>query len=160
MRDRLVEFTPLLLVGVVLLAFQLTRGGTPPAFLFQPLPAVTPTPVEVAGVVAQPAPRQQTNQTIQLAGCNAARPQFIGGIAALKSALGARMGEPIECERATSPQGDTQQKTTIGLAYYRKTLNVACFTTGWDHWALVNGALVHWTGDAVDPPPDAGVVAD
>jgi len=45
------------------------------------------------------------------------------------------------------------------VAYYRKNLSLACFTTGWDHWALVNGGLVHWTGDAVDPPGDAGLVA-
>ncbi len=70
------------------------------------------------------------------------------------------MGEPVECERATNPMGDTQQQTSTGLAYYRKNLNSACFTTGWDHWALVNGGLVHWTGDAVDPPVEAGVVPD
>ena len=161
MRDRLVEFTPLLLVGVVLLAFQLTRGSSP-ALLFQALPEATPTPavtVAVGGVVAQRTPRRPTSSTNPPAVCNAAQPQFSGGMAALKAALGSSMGEPVECERATSPQGDTQQKTTVGLAYYRKNLNLACFTTGWDHWALVNGGLVHWTGDAVDPPVDAGLVA-
>lgn len=160
MRDRLLEFTPLLLVGVVLLAFQFTRGNSP-LFQFQALPKVTPTPVVavgVAGVVAQPAPRPQTRPTLVPAVCNAAQPQFIGGIAALKAVLGSSMGEPVECEHASSPQGDTQQKTTVGLAYYRKQLNVACFTTGWDHWALVNGGLVHWTGDAIDPPIDAGLI--
>ncbi len=158
MRDRLVELTPLLLVGVVLLAFQLTRGSLP-SFKFQALPEATPTPlaaVAVGGVGAQPASRRQTSAP---AVCNAAQPQFSGGIAALKAALGSSMGEPVECEHATSPQGDTQQKTTVGLAYYRENLNLACFTTGWDHWALVNGGLVHWTGDAVDPPGDAGLVA-
>jgi hypothetical protein len=158
MRDRIVELSPLLLVGVVLLAFQFTRGSSP-AWLFHPLAEVTPTPVEVAGVVAQTAARRPTNPNVQPGSCDSAQPQFTGGIAKLKVALGSHMGEPVECERATSPQGDTQQKTTIGLAYYRKVLNVACFTTGWDHWALVNGALVHWTGEAVDPPTDASIVA-
>ena len=37
--------------------------------------------------------------------------------------------------------GDTQQKTTTGLAYYRKGLNMACFTTGWDHWGLIDRGL-------------------
>jgi len=65
------------------------------------------------------------------------------------------MGEALECERSVDDQGNTQQKTTTGLAYYRKHLNTACFTTGWDHWALRPEGLVHWTGDAVDPPTDA-----
>jgi hypothetical protein len=158
MRDRFLELIPLILVGVVLLAFQLSRGSSP-ALLFQALPELTPTPVEVAGAVAQQAIRRPANPAPQATACTAAKPQFTGGMAALKASLGARMGEPLECEHATSPQGDTQQKTNVGLAYYRKTLNVACFTTGWDHWALVNGAVVHWTGDAVDPPSDAGMVA-
>jgi hypothetical protein len=158
MRDRLVELTPLLLVGVALLAFQLTRGSSP-TFQFQALSEATPTPLAAAaasGAVARPAPRGPASPP---AACNAAHPQFSGGIATLKAALGSSMGEPVECEHATSPQGDTQQKTTGGLAYYRKNLNLACFTTGWDHWALVNGGLVHWTGDAVDPPVDASLAA-
>ena len=57
--------------------------------------------------------------------------------------------------RAVNGSGDTQQKTTTGLAYYRKALNVACFTTGWDHWGLEERGVVHWAGDAVDPPGDA-----
>jgi hypothetical protein len=156
MRDRIVELTPLLLVGVVLLAFQLSRGGSSP-FEFQALPEATPTPVVVV-VVAQGAPRRQTGPTPLGAGCNPAQPRFIGGIAALKASLGSNMGDPVECERATSPQGDTQQKTSVGLAYYRKNLNLACFTTGWDHWCMGQGGLVQWSGDSIDPPVDAGVV--
>jgi hypothetical protein len=77
----------------------------------------------------------------------------------LKAALGTVMGDALECERAVNAQGDTHQNTTTGLAYYRKQLNVACFTTGWDHWAARgDGSLVHWAGDAVDPPPDAMTV--
>jgi hypothetical protein len=65
------------------------------------------------------------------------------------------MGEPVECERAVDAQGDTQQKTTTGLAYYRHQLNLTCFTTGYEHWGLAQGGLVHWSGDAVDPPTEA-----
>src|ERR1700730_7792594 len=117
MRDRLVEFIPLLLVGVVLFAFQLSRGDTQ-LFQFQSLPELTPTPV--VGVAAQSAPQPRTGPTLVVAVWNAAQPRFSGGVAALKAALGPSMGEPIECEYATNPQGDTQQKTTTGLAYYRK----------------------------------------
>ena len=49
MRDRLTEFIPLLLVGVVLLAFQFTRGNSA-LFQFQALPEVTPTPVVAVAV--------------------------------------------------------------------------------------------------------------
>src|SRR5947208_15130004 len=115
MRDRLVEFTPLLLVGVVLLAFQLTRGSSP-ALLFQALPEATPTPavtVAVGGVVAQRTPRRPTSSTNPPAVCNAAQPQFSGGMAALKAALGSSMGDPVECGRAKRLQGETQQKTQV-----------------------------------------------
>jgi hypothetical protein len=81
-------------------------------------------------------------------------------MAALKAMLGAAMGEALECERVVNDQGDTQQKTTTGLAYYRKALNVACFTTGWDHWGLMAHGVVHWAGDAVDPPPDAALLKE
>jgi hypothetical protein len=152
MRDRLIEFLPLVLAGVVLLGFQLSRGEIQ-TFQFQALPELTPTPaIEMA---AQRAPqRRPSSATVSVGVCNAAQPQFSGGMAALKSALGSSMGEPVECERAVSSQGDTQQKTTTGLAYYRKQSNVVCFTTGWDHWGLVKGGLVHWSGDDVDPPGD------
>ena len=85
--------------------------------------------------------------------CTASRPSFVGGMAALKASLGPSMGDPIECERSVDDQGDTQQNTTTGLAYYRSQMNMACFTTGWDHWGLRDGGVVYWTGDSVDPPP-------
>ena len=87
MRDRFVELIPLLLVGVVLIAFQLSRGSSP-ALLFQALPELTPTPVEVAGVLTQPT-RWPAGVTAQAAGCTTAQPQFTGGLAALKASLGA-----------------------------------------------------------------------
>jgi hypothetical protein len=151
MRDRLSEFLPLVLVGVVLVVFQFSRQGVP-TFQFQPPlgPSATPV-VEVAGQRAPP-PRRLATATPVFALCDPAQPQFAGGLAALKKVLGPTMGEPLECEHAVSAVGDTQQKTTTGLAYYRKQLNAACFTTGWDHWGLVRDGLLQWSGDAIDPP--------
>jgi hypothetical protein len=73
-------------------------------------------------------------------------------MAGLRAAVGSQMGDAIECEHVVDAQGDTQQATTTGLAYYLKASNIACFTTGYNHWALRNGALVTWTGDSASPP--------
>lgn len=164
MRDRLTEFLPLLLVGLVLLAFQFTRsnGADLPLPDFASLAfgeaTARPTPTPIA--VSTQTPRRQTASAPPPdgAGCTGTRPRFQGGIATLKSTLGATMGDPIECERVVSADGDTQQQTTTGLAYYRKRLNAAAFTTGWDHWGLVERGVVHWASDAVDPPPDAALL--
>jgi hypothetical protein len=161
MREHLTELLPLLLVGVVLLAFQLTRdSGSVLKFLplpNQPLaastaavsnaPSATLTTAAARPAVASPKPASVA--------CTASRPSFVGGLAALKARLGASMGEPLECERAVDNVGDTQQNTTTGLAYYRSQSNVSSFTTGWDHWGLREGGLVQWTGDSVDAPSDA-----
>jgi hypothetical protein len=82
----------------------------------------------------------------------------VRGIASLKGILGTIMGDPLECERVVNSDGDTQQKTTTGLAYYRKQFNSACFTTGWEHWGLVDRGLVRWAGPTIDPPADAVVM--
>jgi hypothetical protein len=160
MRERLTEFWPLLLIGVLLVAFQLSRVGVP---LFQvwPFQDASPTPVLAAAMSPTTAPKRPTpvrSATPAPPPCSPARPRFVGGLATLKSALGSSMGDPLECERSVDDQGDTQQKTGTGLAYYRRQLNAACFTTGWDHWGLTPRGVVHWTGDAVDPPSDAALV--
>jgi hypothetical protein len=91
--------------------------------------------------------------------CDALQPRFMGGIASLRAVLGADMGDPLECERAVDAAGNTEQKTTTGLAYYRKLADAACFTTGWDHWALHGShGVVLWAGDAIDPPVDAAQI--
>lgn len=161
-RDRLTELLPLLLVGLVLLAFQFTRstGVDVPLpelpFFALPDPTATPvvsavpTPVSARQPAAVPAPQPGV--------CTLAEPRFAGGIATLRARLGAAMGDPLECERVVDANGDTQQKTSTGLAYYRKALNLACFTTGWDHWGLIERGVVHWTGDAIEPPPDAALL--
>jgi hypothetical protein len=160
MRDRLTEWLPLLLVGVLLIVFQISRSGWLTSALQPPVDAspttlraaATPTsksPLVVASARATPPPVSALCQ-----------PRFLNGLAALKTALGATMGDPLDCEHPVDNAGNTQQRTTMGLAYYRKALDAACFTTGWDHWALTGpGRLMHWTGDAVDPPADAAPVA-
>jgi hypothetical protein len=87
--------------------------------------------------------------------CTPGRPVFVHGAATLKAALGPMMGDPIECERVTDASGDTEQRTTMGLVYYRTATNAVAFTNGFDHWALAPRGVVHWTGDAVDPPLSA-----
>jgi hypothetical protein len=162
MRERLTELLPLVLVGIVLLVFQLTRDSRQ-VLNFLPLqnpsltaPAPTPQPGRPAIAAAKPTPSPSPKPAP--GGCTTARPTFVGGIASLKASLGASMGDPIECERPVDDQGDTQQNTTTGLAYYRSQLNMACFTTGWDHWGSRDGSLIHWTGDSIDPPADAAPV--
>ena len=79
-------------------------------------------------------------------------PHFSGGFQSLKDALGAAMGEPIECDHAVGDHGDVHQQTTTGLSYWRKQTNTPSFTNGVDHWALTDSGVVRWTGDSVDPP--------
>jgi hypothetical protein len=162
MRERLFEFWPLLLIGVLVIAFQLSRGGAP-LLLLSPFQAASPTPILDAAISPTAVPRRPAPvpaATLVPPPCSSSRPRFAGGLATLKTALGAKMGAPLECEHPVDNHGDTQQKTSTGLAYYRQQLNVACFTTGWDHWALTERGVVYWTGDAVDPPSDAAAVAE
>jgi hypothetical protein len=158
MREHLTELLPLLLVGVVLLAFQLTRESRPGSVFdfLQPQQEVSaPTPLAAEPVTHVPRTPKAVASLAPASGlCKASSPTFMGGMAELKAALGASMGDPLECERAVDDRGDTQQNTTTGLAYYRKHANVVCFTTGWDHWARRADGVVHWTGEAVDPPGD------
>ncbi len=82
-------------------------------------------------------------------------PEFVLGFAFMKSQLGDIMGEPSECEHANPENGDTLQQTTTGLSFYRKSTNTPTFTDGWRHWGWTAQGLVFWTGDSIDPPPDA-----
>src|SRR5579864_7286673 len=147
MRDRVVEFLPLLLVALVLGGYELLHQGVPPSLALLPVvPTAIPSPA--AGVPPRPAlpvPTSAPSSTCQ--------PRFVGGLAQLRAAVGPIMGDPLECEHSVNAQGDTQQKTTTGLAYYLHSLNAACFTTGYDHWSLAaDGSLIRWTGDSIDPP--------
>jgi hypothetical protein len=80
------------------------------------------------------------------------RPSFLLGFAELKRQVGDVMGSPVECEHANPDNGDALQKTTTGLAYYRKATNTAMFTDGWRHWAATAGGLVYWEGESAEPP--------
>lgn len=82
-------------------------------------------------------------------------PGFRYGIASLAQELGATMGDPVECEHTDSASGNTVQQTTTGLAYYVASSNLPSFTDGFNHWALVNGSAIQWTGDRTSPPSSA-----
>jgi hypothetical protein len=82
-------------------------------------------------------------------------PTFVFGFADLKTSVGDPMGDPIECEHANPANGDTLQKTTAGLSFYRKATNTPTFTDGFNHWGLTSAGAVTWTGSSVDPPGTA-----
>ncbi len=94
------------------------------------------------------------------AGCGASEsPAYRFGFASLHDKLGAVMGPPASCEYTDpSGTGDTEQNTTNGLAFWRKSTNTPTFTDGWTHWALTSRGDLTWTGSSIDPPPDAMVV--
>jgi hypothetical protein len=118
--------------------------ATPPSIQPAPSPATVASPT--AARTAVPAKTDE---------CTSASPRFVHGAASLKAALGARMGDATECERLVDSAGNTEQKTTTGLFYYRASSNTVAFTNGFDHWALTARGLVHWSGDDVEPPPNA-----
>src|SRR5438045_2564073 len=99
------------------------------------------------GAAAQTAPHCAPGQA----------PRFQFGFATLAAALGDLMGQPLECEHADAATGDTQQKTSTGLAVYRAASNTPTFTldNGTSHWALTASGVVHWTGEGMDPPQSA-----
>jgi hypothetical protein len=141
MRDRLVEFLPLLLVAVILVAFQLARSG-----VIHPPTVTDPT------AVREPRPNPPTPAVLDATQrCNPTQPRFVGGLARLRAIVGPVMGDPLECEHVVAG-GDTHQRTTTGLAYVRTKQGMPSFTTGWDHWALRDGSLIRWASAAVEPP--------
>jgi hypothetical protein len=124
---------------------------------FMPLnPAIDPAASLGATSAPTPtAPLSLSAQATPAETCAPGAPRFVHGAATLKSVLGQRMGDPLECERGIDATGDTEQRTTAGLVYYRAGTNAVVFTNGWDHWAVAANGAVHWTGDEVDPPPSA-----
>src|SRR5258708_5403023 len=79
--------------------------------------------------------------------------EFQFGFADLKSRIGEAMGAPVSCEfpdpRGT---GDVHQRTTTGLAFWRKSTNIPTFTDGWQHWGKTPDGWAEWLGDSIDPP--------
>ena len=75
-----------------------------------------------------------TVESAQLAhGCAAGQtPSYVLGFAELRTWLGDAMGAPTTCEYADpNGTGDTEQDTTAGLAFWRKSTNTPTFTNGW-----------------------------
>ncbi len=73
-------------------------------------------------------------------------PTFLFGFASLQTRLGSSMGDPTECERVEPVSGDVFQRTTTGIALYRRDTNTPMFTNGREHWALTSDGVAHWTG--------------
>jgi hypothetical protein len=111
----------------------------------------TSTPPPLASATSAPAPTDIATADI----CTAQQPRFVHGLAALKASVGSAMGVPVECERVVDAAGNTEQRTTTGLAYYRTATNTTAFTDGSTHWALTSNGAVHWTGQELEPPPGA-----
>jgi hypothetical protein len=82
-------------------------------------------------------------------------PEFNYGFAALHLDLGAEMGEPLECEHATTALGDTDQHTSTGLALYDRASNTPSFHHASDNWALTAKGLVFWSGAEAQVPTAA-----
>src|SRR5919202_1053151 len=84
------------------------------------------------------------------------QPRYVFGFADLQARLGDWMGSPLTCEFPDpNGTGDVHQRTTKGLAFWRKRTNTPTFTNGSEHWALTASGPVYWTGPSVDPPPNA-----
>jgi hypothetical protein len=111
----------------------------------------TSAPPPLASVTSAPSPTGIATGDI----CTAQQPRFVHGLAALQASVGSLMGVPIECERVIDAAGNTEQRTTTGLAYYRAATNTTAFTNGSTHWALTSNGAVHWAGQELEPPPGA-----
>jgi hypothetical protein len=122
-----------------------TQTAPPPPSPAPPTVAVKP--------LAKPSPVVVQQPDV----CIASAPRFVLAMARLMDRLGADMGAPTECEHVVDAAGDTEQKTTTGLAYYRANTNTAVFTNGVEHWALTADGLAHWTSDDLEPPPNAEI---
>jgi hypothetical protein len=153
MRYRVLEFLPLLLaIGLVAAWFGFQQ---PLPWLPQSAPELAAAPLALpTRVPPTPVPRATVLQAL----CEAGQPRFLGTLANLKSRLGAAMGDATECEHSVDADGNTQQQTSTGLAYYRHRLDMPAFTNGYDHWALSKNQVLHWEGDEVEPPADAAPV--
>jgi len=123
------------------------------------MPRISPVLALVATLLLAPAPLASA-QTAD--GCQPGEsPHFTFGFASLKDQIGDAMGDPVTCEFPDpNGTGDVHQRTTTGLAFWRKSTNTPTFTDGFNHWGNTPGGWVTWTGASVDPPhanayPDA-----
>jgi hypothetical protein len=109
--------------------------------------------------VATAAPGIASAQTAPFCAPNQAA-AFRFGIGALQERLGSIMGSPLECEHVSPDSGDTIQRTTTGLAYFRPSTNMPVFTDGTVHYALADTRLVMWRGAASMLPPPGPAESD
>lgn len=87
-------------------------------------------------------------------------PSYTAGFANLSAQVGDAMGQPVTCEFPDpNGTGDVHQKTSAGLASWRKSTNTPTFTDGYNHWALTSAGMVTWTGSSIDPPADFSAFA-
>lgn len=83
-------------------------------------------------------------------------PGFVFGFADLKAFIGDPMGTATTCEFPDpNGTGDVHQRTTTGLAFWRRATNTPTFTNGYEHWGRTAAGWVCWVGSSIDPPPDA-----
>src|SRR5262249_23143118 len=87
--------------------------------------------------------------------CTPTTPRYVHGMADLKAIVGSDMGDPLECERIVDGDGNTEQRTSTGLAYYRAKRHLGASPDGERHWAPPPRGAVQWSSDAVEPPTDA-----
>jgi len=146
------EFLPLVLVIGVILGVQYWRQDVP---FGPPAGSASQSAPTAIAIAVDETPAFARLAGTPTAGCSNSSPRYEAGMLRLKSALGAMMGDPLECERPIDPDGDTEQRTSTGLAYYRQKVNAVVFTNGIQHWALVDRGLVFWSSNSVDPPTDA-----
>jgi hypothetical protein len=82
-------------------------------------------------------------------------PVFANGFAALAESVGDGMGQPLECEHGDPATGDTVQRTTTGLAWYRPCTNTPAFSSDdATRWALTANGVVSWTDDGGELPTE------
>lgn len=83
-------------------------------------------------------------------------PHYVFGFAQLHDQLGDWMGTALTCEFPDpNGTGDVHQRTSEGLAFWRKSTNTPTFTNGSEHWALSARGFVYWQGSSIDPPVSA-----
>jgi hypothetical protein len=96
------------------------------------------------GVVAAGPLAARLSQSTLAPGCAPGQtPEFHLGFAALQDSLGGNLiGSPIECEHVINAQGDTEQRTTTGLARYDAARNVPSFEHDGRTWSLQSDGLI------------------
>lgn len=103
------------------------------------------------GLALAPSPASAQGETF----CQAGQvPTYVFGYAALHGWLGDLMGGPLECERPTTASGDTSQRTTRGLAYFKAAIATTVFTDGYRHWSAGPLGRACWAGTEDEPPTE------